>query len=185
MIVSPSNIINGLMNIVELNRVNIDRVFNHYKTGDRLHVFKGMRKSLPLSAFPSLELEPSSGSQEWLTTSVKVGEYTIQFTLTVTCDNDEFGAEYICEATRAIVQVFTIPENLCWEIPNEKFGIEDDTRLYIQFGSIGGITYNSTKDGTIRIAQWDWTGKVYEPYLFSAPVGPKTMDTKIDELPGQ
>lgn len=185
MIVSPSNLINGLMNIIELNRVNIDRVFDYYKTGDKLSVFKGMRKSLPLAAFPSLELEPSSGNQEWLTTSMKVGEYTIQFTLTVTCDNDELGAEYISEAARAVAQVFTIPENLCWEIPNERYGLTAGTELMVQFGSIGGITYNSTKDGTLRVAQWDWTGKVYEPYLFSAAVGPKTMDTKLDKLPGQ
>ena len=60
MYISPINIIKGLHGVIEANRENIDRVIRHYRSSDTLHIFDGLRKTLPMSAYPSLEFDPVS-----------------------------------------------------------------------------------------------------------------------------
>ena len=186
MYISPINLVQGLIDILEMNEESISQVLVHY-LGDlqgkpELNIFKGMRKTLPLSAFPCIEFEPTSGSNEWTTTSAQTGEYSIQCTLTVNCDNDDLGAEYISELTRRIIEIYTYPGNMCFKIPNE-YQDKMKTSVYVQFGTIGNVTYNATKDGTLRVAQWDWTGRVLEVFPYqNIPVGPCKMQYKENKL---
>lgn len=172
MYTSPSNIIDGLILIVKRNLDTINALIREYEPSSLgLSVFKGMRKTLPISSFPSLELEPTSGSMQWLTTSAQTNEYGVAFTLTIMTDNDDMGVEYICALTREFTQLFNMPGNMCFPIPYEKGWNPVDNCLaqnYVQFGSINGVTYNSSKDGTIRVSQWDWNGSVLEGFTQNA-----------------
>lgn len=186
MYISPINLVQGLIDILQVNKQSIQQVLIHY-LGDYpnkpvLNVFKGMRKTLPLSSFPCIEFEPTSGSNEWTTTSAQTSEYTIQCTLTVNCDNDELGAEYISELTRRIVQIYTYPSNMCFIVPNQ-YQDRNKTPVYVQFGTISSVTYNSTKDGSLRVAQWDWSGRIIQSFPQNyLSVGPAKMDYKQDKL---
>lgn len=186
MYVSPINLVDGLIEILNKNMDSVQQVINHY-LGDypqkhHLSVFKGMRKSIPLSMFPCIQFQPTSASNEWTTTSAQTGEYSIQCTLTVSCDNDEYGAEYISELTRRIVQIYTYPSNMCFEVPNE-YSDNDNGKVYVQFGTISSVTYNAVKDGTLRVAQWDWTGRIIETFpQGKLELGPSKMNYKKDKL---
>ena len=182
MYISPINLIQGLINILEMNKESIQECLEHYLGSNVcLNIFKGMRKSLPLSSFPCIEFEPTNGSIEWTHTSAQTGEYTIQCTLTVNCDNDELGAEYISELTRRIIQIYNYPGNMTWIIPNEYQ--DNENPVYVQFGNISSVNYYSAKDGTIRISQWDWTGRVLEVFPpENIPLGPCKMNYKKDIL---
>jgi hypothetical protein len=54
MYISPINIIKGLHLILDANKEQIDRVIKYYRSTDELHIFDGLRKTLPLSAYPCL-----------------------------------------------------------------------------------------------------------------------------------
>lgn len=186
MYISPINLIQGLIDILEVNKESIQECLIHY-LGDAqgkpvLNLFKGMRKTLPLSAFPCIQFEPSSSSNEWSHTSAQTSEYTIECTLTVTCPDDQLGAEYISELTRRIVQIYTYPSNICFIIPNE-YQDNNKTPVYVQFGTINNVTYNAIKDGTIRIAKWDWSGRILQGFpVSSLTVGPAKMTYKENKL---
>ncbi len=93
MYISPINIIKGLHRVIEANREEIDRVIKHYRDSDSLHIYDGLRKTLPESAYPSLELDPVSASVEWTHTSAQTGEYQIECYLTVKNSDEELSAE--------------------------------------------------------------------------------------------
>lgn len=181
--ISPSNIIKGIIEILRLNLEDINELIHYYRTSDELHVFEGMRATLPISSFPSLELEPDSSSSEWYTTTAQDCTYDIRCTLTVNSQNDELGAEYISELTRKIVQIFNYPSNMTFIIPNEYQGKEEEP-VWAQYGYISSVSYGSTKQSSIRQAEWTYSCKVLEIYdYWNLTNGPKKVDFKEDVIP--
>ena len=149
---SPSNIIEGLVRIVVANRSRIDEIVSKYRSSDSLHLFKGLRKTLPMTSFPSLEMDISDGSMSWVTTSAQSGRYSIDCVLTVNCGTCiDLGVEYISELTRMIVGVFNDPVNMTWEIPGEG---DDDNKTLCQYSSVGSVSYGYSRDFSLRVARW-------------------------------
>lgn len=187
MYISPINIIKGLHKIIDVNMTHIDRVIKYYRTTDSLHVFDGLRKTLPLSAYPSLEFDPVSATTEWTHTSAQTGEYSIDCYLTVKNSNEELSAEYISEVTRIITKIFNYPDNMCFCIPNEYYETDEPDKPYkypiwIQFGNIGSVNYRNTIDGSLTVAQFTWSGRVLEYFRYYDD-GPRRIDWKKDILP--
>ena len=150
-----------------MNAPYINALIKEYENGREIHVYKGMRKTLPRDAFPSLEIEPSGANTSWLTTETQGPEFTVQMTLTIMTERDDMSVEYIANLTRVFTEIFNNPANMALPIPNEK-GWNPNTQQWaeniIQFGMCNSVTYNSNKEGTIRVAQWDWTGQVRESF---------------------
>lgn len=188
MYISPYNIIIGLKGIVEANAERINAVIHHYRTTDELHVFAGLRKTLPMSAYPSLEIDPVSATTEWTTTSAQTGEYTFDCYLTMRNSDEEMAAEYVSEVTRAILKIFNYPDNMCFQIPNEYYQSDDEENpkkypIWIQFGNIPNVTYRNTIDGSITVAQFQWSGRVLEYFKYHRD-GPVEVAWKKEILPG-
>lgn len=162
-----SNIIDGLIEIIDLNKGPINALINDYEEGYKINVFKGMRKTLPRSTFPSLELEPSSGSNEWRSVRMQSPTYTVSFTLTVATDNDNMGVEYSATLARMFLQLFNNPQNMGWLIPLEISNLPNCgyVQTRIQDAFVDNVTYNSAKDGTFRVINWDWYCRVLESYM--------------------
>lgn len=185
MIISPSNIIEGLILMIKANQEEINSLIKVYRKTDELHLFKGMRKTLPESSFPSLEMEATSGSMEWVTTSAMNGEYSIDCTLTVNCGSDnEIGMEYICELTRKIVQIFNYPQNMSWIIPNE-YADKNKTPVYCQYSDVRNAEYSSSKELGLRVARFQIACRVIESFPHPTNlIGPAKVNWKEDHIPG-
>lgn len=189
MYISPINIIKGLHLIVDANAENINRVIKYYRSTDELHVFDGLRKTLPLDAYPSLEFEPVSATTEWTHTSAQTGEYSVDCYLTVRNSNEELGAEYVSEVARILLKIFNYPDNMCFQIPNEYYQTDDENNpkkypIWIQFGNIPNVNYRNTIDGSLTVAQFTWSGRVLEYFTYNGD-GPHTINWKHDILPGE
>ena len=186
MIVSPSNIIEGLIGILQANVEGIDALVRHYSSKSRLHLFKGVRKTVPLTMMPCLEMEPVSGSMQWVTTSAQVGEYTIDCVLTAWCGNNvEIGAEYISELSRKIVQCYNYPPNMTWPVPNEWLDKEKTTPVICVYSAIQSVDYASAKEFSIRVARWQMACRCLEPFPTPEGYAPQKADWKTDILPGE
>lgn len=192
MFISIINIVKGLVQMIEDNREHIDSIIHVYEHGKRLNIFEGMRKSIPAELFPSLELEPSDASMDWVTTEHQNASYSIEFTLTISTTKDDIGAEYISNLTREFMHLFNNPANMTFIIPFEKSydpvhkKVINDVR--VQYGSVSSVSLNATKDGSIRVARWTWTGNVRESYprpygtnikLESSPNLPREYDDNV------
>lgn len=188
MYISPINIIKGIHGVLQANKTQIDRVIKYYRSTDELHIFDGLRKTLPESAYPSLELEPASASIEWTHTSAQTGEYNIDCYLTIKNSNEELNAEYVSEVSRVILKILNYPDNMSFVIPNEYYPNGNDPEhpfpIHIQFANVQNVTYKSTSDGAITVVQFTWTGRVLEYFEYNGD-GPHEITWKHDILPGE
>lgn len=184
MIISPTHIIDGLILIVKANVTGINQVIRAYDKKASLHLFKGIRKTLPQNAFPSLEMEPVSGSMEWVTTSAESGEYMIDCVLTINSPADnEIGVDYVSNVTRKIVQTFNNPVNMSWNIPDEWLDEEKKIPVMCQYSDIRSVDYMSSKDFSVRVARWQISCKTVEPFPFpGSQLGPVRTNWKSDEV---
>lgn len=164
---SISNVIDGLILKIQQNIDTINNTIQLYQDNKELTIFKGLRDNLGISSYPSLELEPSSGSMNWNTTDSQVCEYSVQLYLTISTQMVNISVEYIGSVVRQIIQIFNMPYNMHFIIPNQ-IGYDPQQRKYtpltIQFGSVSSVTYASNKIGTLRVANFTWTGTTRESY---------------------
>jgi len=166
--IAPTNIMESLIDMIELNRESIDRIIHIYESDQRkLNIFKGMKATLPNHLFPSLEIETGSGSMEWLTTECQTNTYDLEFTLTTFSANVDKHLEYINLLTRNVVMIFNNPANMSFVVKNEYTWNPQGQCMapaLVQYGDVANPTYGSNLDGTIRQSQWTWSGKIIEGY---------------------
>jgi len=152
--------------MLQVNSESIDSVIQVYEPDKGLTVLEGMRKTLPIDAFPLLEIEPTSGSNSWYTSRAQMPRYNCNCTLTVSNDNEDYGVEYIATLATAVVEIMTDPQNLQLRVINEvrwdpNAGM---TPTYLTDSLVEDVTYNASKDGTIRTAEFSWFGMIHEPF---------------------
>lgn len=182
MYTNPSNIVKTLIQLLELNAPVVNKTIRYYEPDAALTVWEGMRQTIPNHLFPSLELDPQSGSNSWATTRAQRPRFSVQGTLTVTNANDNVGVEYISTLVTALVSILTSPENLQLRVVGETrwdpWGGLQDT--YILDSLVEDVTYNSNKTGTIRVAEFSWFALIHEPYPQSRwHIGDPSMPTVI------
>jgi len=166
MYTNVSNLINTVINLLERNSVYINTCVQQYQPSRNLCVFKGMRNTLPVDAYPSLEIEPTSATNQWATVRAQRPRYNLQFTLTTRTDNEKLHVEYISTIANVLVSILTSPENLQLPIVNETRWdpIGGLVQNVITDSLVEDVTYNAVHEGTIRTAEFSWFALVHEPY---------------------
>ena len=166
MYTNPHNIILSLVSLLNRNSEQINAVVRAYQSTRRLNVFEGMRKVLPIDAYPAFEIEPQSSTSEWATTRAQRPRYTLMCTLTVRVDNEKYGVEYVSTLATTLAEIMTSPENLQLRVLNEtKWDPEGglcDT--YMLDSLVEDANYSSAKEGVIRKAEFGWFALIHEPY---------------------
>ena len=153
--------------LLERNNLGINRVVAEYEGEDTaLNVFEGLRRVLPIGAYPSFEIEPGSGANRWATTRAQRPRYDFQCMLTVTNDNEKYGVEYVSTLATALTEIMTSPENLQLRILNETRwdptgGLSD---TYMLDSLVENVSYNAVKSGTMRVAEFSWFVEINEPF---------------------
>lgn len=166
MYTNPSNVIKTLAALLDQNAENLNNRVRVYQPTHNLCVFEGMRNTLPVDAYPSLEIEPTSGANEWMTTRAQRPRYEFQCTLTVINQEEKFGVEFIGSIATGIIEIMTSPENLQMRILHEtkwdpNGGLSDS---YMLDSLVDSVTYNAVHEGTVRTAEFNWWVSVHEPF---------------------
>lgn len=162
-----SNIIDGLILKIKQNADSINQIIHRYQDNKQLQIFKGLRDNLGASSYPCLQLQPSSGNHQWSTTDSQNSQYSVDMYLTVSTTALQISVQYIGSVVQSIVQIFNMPYNMHFIIPNQ-IAYNPITKKYtpmaIHFGNISSVTYASNKVGSLRVAQFTWTGNVKQAY---------------------
>jgi len=177
---NESNILDTLIELLGNNAVQINQCVHVYQPSRNMCVFKGMRNTLPIDAYPSLELEPTNASNQWATTRAQRPRYNVQFTLTTRTDNEKLHVEYICMLVNAVVSILTSPENLQLTVLNETRWDPNGGLVtqVITDSLVEDVTYNAVHEGTVRTAEFGWFALIHEPYPdFKFRMGSSDMPT--------
>jgi hypothetical protein len=166
MYTNPSNITKTLVALLDKNSQFINNLIHNYETSRNLVVLQGMRPTLPIDMYPCFEIEPGNADNQWATTRAQRPTFNFTCTVTVKVSNISFGVEYICSLATIISEIMTSPNNLQMRVLNETHwdvngGLVD---TYILDSLVSSITYNATKDGTIRTAEFSWFATIHEPF---------------------
>ncbi|MBP5458704.1 MAG: hypothetical protein J6Y62_00805 [Clostridia bacterium] len=175
------NIIEGLQQIIKANITGINQVVRKYVKDGELHMFTGIRPTLALDQYPSLEFEATTGTMEWLTTSAQWCEYTIDCVLTVNCGSCmEQGMNYIVALAKAITTVYNWPVNMTWTVPHENQYSGDESDSFVpvkcEYSSIDRVDYMAVKGYAVRVARWSIPCRVVEPFPEPVGMGPQRVN---------
>lgn len=165
---NPNNIVNTIIKIIEKDKESINVVIKRYEGSKHngLTIYKGLQKTLPNGAFPSLEIEPGDASNEWFATRTQMAQFPMTLTLTMIISKKEYEIEYRDVLVTRLVDILTDPKNLQMPIDNE-FIIDNNygkLQAYMMDSFVENVSYASAKEGTVRIATLSWWCKVLQQY---------------------
>jgi hypothetical protein len=166
MYTNPHNLALTLLSLLDRNETYINQVVRQFQGERRLTVLEGMRQTLPAQAYPSFEIEPGPVSNRWATTRAQRPRFTFTCTLTVSNSKEKYGVEYVTTLATIISEIMTSPENLQLLVINESrwdanMGLVD---TYIMDSLVEDISYNASRDGTMRVAEFSWFAEIHEPF---------------------
>jgi hypothetical protein len=159
-------LIDTIIALLERNADSINQCVQVYQPDRNLCVLKGMRNTLPLDAYPSLEIEPTSGSNQWGTVRAQRPRYSLQMTLTTRTNNVKLHVEYITTIATRLAEILTSPENLQLQVLNETkwTAYNGLVNTYLLDSLVENVNYNSQYEGTIRVCEFDWFALINETY---------------------
>jgi hypothetical protein len=163
-------LVKTLAALLNTNCQQINAVVRAYQSKSKLNVFEGMRKVLPVDAYPALEIEPQDAANQWATTRAQRPRYTFECTLTVRVDNEKYGVEYVATLATVLSEIMTNPQNLQMRVLNEtkwdpEAGLVD---TYILDSLVEGAAYSALKSGDIRQTKLTWFAVIHESFPNSA-----------------
>jgi hypothetical protein len=166
MYTNPHNLVLTLVALLERSSEQINQTIGIYLPSKTLSVFEGQRALLPADAYPSLEIEPTNGANNWATTRSQRPRYSFNCTLTTLCDNEKYAVEYITTVATTIVSIMTDPQNLQLPVIGETVW-SPTGGLYptkILDSLVEDVTYNAEKEGSIRRCEFTWYALIHEPF---------------------
>jgi hypothetical protein len=166
MYTNPSNLIKTAVALLERNSQQINQVIRVYSPSKSLNVFEGVRSLLPADAYPSLEIEPGTASNQWATTRAQRPRYNFTCTLTTLCDNEKYAVEYISTIATTIVAIMTDPQNLQLPVIGETIWspVGGIYPTVILDSLVEDVTYNAEKEGSLRRCEFSWFAMIHEPF---------------------
>lgn len=156
------------MALIEINRVVdtllswyveekplFDAIVSNYYGERSLTILKGIRKSIPISSLPSIEVGPVSDSFGWH--AVRVQEETPTLEIHVTTDNGEPVTAIDLEGklVSLAVRILTYPPHLRAQIQGTNTWMYDSLPASVNYGA-------TAAQGQMRVAKITWTGKNLE-----------------------
>ena len=166
MYTNVSNIVKSAVLLLDRNNQQINAVIREYQSKRSLTVLQGMRATLPVDAYPSFEIEPTTADNIWATTRAQRPTYNFTCTLTLKVDKPEYGVEYIGTVANIICEIMTSPENLQMKVVNEtrwdvNGGLVD---TIILDSLVTSVAYDAARDGSVRTAEFQWFVTINETF---------------------
>lgn len=180
MYTNPHNIFLTLKELLEANAASINQCVHVFQPKRSLTLLEGIRNTLPESAYPSFEIEATTGANQWATTRAQRPRYELSCMLTTRTQAEKLHHEYITTLATRITEIMTSPENLQLQVENESRW--DPTGglvgTFFTDSLVENVSYSAQHEGTIRVAEFAWFALIHEPFPESKwDVGSPDMPT--------
>lgn len=156
MLLNINNVVNGIKNLFCENQAQIDTLVNLYQMGRTLNIMKGERITIPNYMYPVLQLEPQDSPVSWFATRTRRADFNVRVILDVWNGDEEKAVEFLGLLTTIVGRILIWPPYAQWRIPGTAYWLVDSGATNLQ--------YTTRRQGTIRRAEFMWTGWVIEQY---------------------
>ncbi len=164
MLIPVDRVIDTVLSWFELERNVYDTLIDQHFQGRRITFFKGLRKVIPESDYPSIEVGPTSDQWSW--EFVRVQGDTMALEIHITTSNKNPADALVLSSRLASLtgRILTRPQHLRGRI--------EGTSHWFQDCNVGPVTYNAGGyNFNIRVDQIAWSGKILE-YLDDSDFDP-------------
>jgi len=159
--INPHYIAIRAINLIESYKTKMDAIINTYETGKTLTCFSGIRPTIPVNQYPCFEIETQSNDTQWGTTRGQRHTVNFRCLISISCSKLDYREEYICTMASMIVSILQDPKNLQFPIECES-PINGRYVLSVYDSMVTSVSYSSTKEGTIGVAEFTWVANVHE-----------------------
>jgi hypothetical protein len=155
-LIEINRLIDTILTFITDEQAAYDTLIANY-LGDRffLNTFKGIRKSLPVSSMPALEVGPVGDQLSWH--SVRVQEDTMALEIHISTNNGNPVAAIDLEGklVALTMRILTVPAHLRPQIQGYQTWLYDSPLPSVQYGA-------TAANGNMRVAKISWSGKALE-----------------------
>lgn len=153
---NPNIVSKHALDLINQKDLFIKKLINEWETDKNLTCYNGIRPTIPSTQFPSFEIEVSNVQTEWATTRSQRHHATFRCMVTVSASSNlDKREDYITKLASAIVSIFQAPSNMRFSLWDKTL-TDSDYRIDCYDSSVSSCTYNSTRDGTMGIAEFSW-----------------------------
>lgn len=182
--IDPNLVLDKGIETLKSNLVLINKVIEEFESRE-FSIYKGIRTTLPVSAFPSLEMEIQGNDSSWYATRVQRHTMSFRCVITITAPTVEDRETYQNRLTSAVASIFKNPQNMRFAIPCVEGQYRYEAYVYDSF--VSDTSYGSTKDGQFGVSEFSWTVNIHEripDILFNLVPGqvPNIMSPDIKEI---
>jgi hypothetical protein len=154
-LISVDRIVSTLLVWLKAEEPTFNTIIDQFYQGKQITFFEGLRKVIPESSLPSIEIGQSSDEPSWQYPRVQGDQFNLEVHLTIS--NKLPKEAQILEARLAslIVRILFHPMHVRGRIEGSNNWLFDSAPGSVEYGA-GGYNFN------IRVTKIPWTGHIIE-----------------------
>lgn len=161
-----NRIVDMVLTFYREEKPSFDTIISNYLDDRQLTIYKGIRKQIPESNLPCIEVGPVSSEVTWHAVRVQEDHPSLDIRITISLSEPtlaiDLEGKLVCLATR----ILTYPPHLRPQIPGTQAWLYDSDLPTVQYGS-------PAANGSMRVSKISWAGKaldyladsVFPPFL--------------------
>lgn len=148
-------VVHTLMGWMQLEAPTFNSIIDTFYQGKQITFFEGLRKVIPESSLPSLEIGPSGDTGDWPFVRVQQDEISLEVHITTSNQNVTQAMQLESRLASFTDRILRFPPHLRGRIEGTNIWFQDSYTKGITYGS-SGYSFN------IRVCKINWSGKVLE-----------------------
>lgn len=154
-VIPIDRIVHTLMSWMKVEEPTLNSIIDMFYQGKQINFFEGLRKVIPESSLPSLEIGPSGDTGDWSFVRVQGDEVNLEIHITVS--NKLITEAMILEARLAsfVDKILRYPPHIRGKIEGTGIWFQDSFSKGVTYGSAG---YNFN----IRVCKINWQCKILD-----------------------
>ena len=160
--INPYAVLEYAIKLISDNERQLKALIEDFDSEGSLHLFPGIRPTIPVRLMPCFEIETDNLSTVWGTTRGQRHTLSFNCVITVMSPKIEFREEYLTSVTAAVTGMLKNPANLQFPIPCKDVMTGEEFPLMAYDSFVDNTSYSSQKEGTVGVSRFNWVVSVHE-----------------------
>ncbi len=150
-----NRVVDLVLGFYEEQKPLFDTLISNYLDDAQVTLFKGIRKNIPVSDFPSIEVGPVSDDIKWHAVRVQEESLALDIRVSIHLWDQNLAIDLEGKMVSLAARILTYPPHLRPQIPGTNVWLFDSELPSIQYGS-------TAANGSIRVSKISWSGKALD-----------------------
>jgi hypothetical protein len=154
-LVEINRVVDTILTFYEEEKPLFDTLISNYLDNRQITLYKGIRKVIPESNLPSIEVGPVSSQLSWHACRVQEDNPSLEIHISTNIWDPALAVDLEGKLVSLATRILAHPPHLRPQIQGSNTWIYDSVLPTVQYGA-------TSAQGNIRVAQISWTGKLLD-----------------------